>query len=329
MRRRNFIAGLASMTGVWPLAARAQQQMPVIGWLFAISAQAGQPQLNAFRKALGAEGFVEGQNVQIEYRWADSQYDKLPAMAADLVAKSVTVIVAGGGDQAGHAAKAASSTIPIVIVTGSDPVKEGFVPNLNRPGGNVTGATIFSYEMESKRLGLLHEAVPAAKTVAVLLNSANPNVDVQLRDAREAASKLGVDVVAFNVPVGNGDDAITAAFAGMAQKKAAAVLVTAGPQFNMRRALLIAQAAQYRLPAIYEFRQFVVEGGLMSYGTVLADAFSQAGAYTGRILKGEKPGDLPFVLPTNFQFAINLKTAKALGLEFPPTLSARADEVIE
>ena len=328
MRRRNFIAGLASMTGVWPLAARAQQQMPVIGWLFAISAQAGQPQLNAFRKALGAEGFVEGQNVQIEYRWADSQYDKLPAMAADLVAKSVTVIVAGGGDPSGHAAKAATSTIPIAIVTGSDPVKEGFVPNLNRPGGNVTGMTILAYEMESKRLGLLHEAVPAAKTVAVLLSPANPNVDVQLRDAREAASKLGVDVVAFNVPVVNADGAITAAFADMAQKKAA-VLVTADPQFNIRRVLLIAQAAQYRLPAIYEFRQYVVEGGLMSYGTVLADAFSQAGAYTGRILKGEKPGDLPFVLPTKFQFAINLKTAKALGLEFPPTLSARADEVIE
>jgi putative ABC transport system substrate-binding protein len=216
-----------------------------------------------------------------------------------------------------------------VIVTGSDPVKEGFVPNLNRPGGNVTGATIFSFEMESKRLGLLHEAVPATKTVAVLLSPANPNVDVQLRDAREAASKLGVDVVPFNVPVVNADGAIAAAFAGMAQKKAAAVLVTADPQFNSRRALLIAQAAQYRLPAIYEFRQFVAEGGLMSYGTVLADAYSQVGAYTGRILKGERPGDLPFVLPTNFQFAINLKTAKTLGLEFPPTLSARADEVIE
>jgi putative ABC transport system substrate-binding protein len=310
MRRRDFIKVIGSSAAAWPFAARAQQQMPVIGWLFALSAQAGQPTLTAFRKALGAEGFVEGQNVQIEYRWADSQYDKLPAMAADLVTESVTVIVTGGGDQAGHAAKAASSTIPIVIVTGSDPVKEGFVPNLNRPGGNVTGATIFSYEMESKRLGLLHEAVPATKTVAVLLSPANPNVDVQLRDAREAASKLGVDVEAFNVPVVNADGAITAAFAGMAQKKAAAVLVTADPLFNSRRAFLIAQAAQYRLPAIYEFRQFVVEGGLMSYGTVLADAYSQVGAYTGRILKGEKPGDLPFVLPTNFQFAVNLKTAK-------------------
>jgi len=278
MRRRDFIKVIAGSVFGWPFAARAQQQMPVIGWLFGVSAQAGQPQLTAFRNALGAEGFVEGQNVQIEYRWADIQYDKLPA--------------------------------PM------------------RPGGNVTGATIFSYEMESKRLGLLHEAVPATKTVAVLLNPANPNVDAQLRDAREAASKLGVDVVAFNVPVVNADGAI-AANASMAQKKAAAVLVTADPLFNSRRAFLIAQAAQYRLPAIYEFRQFVVEGGLMSYGTVLVDAFSQVGAYTGRILKGEKPGDLPFVLPTKFQFAINLKTAKALGLEFPPTLSARADEVIE
>ena len=240
MRRRDFIKVIAGSVFAWPFAARAQQQMPVIGWLFGVSAQAGQPQLTAFRKALGAGGFVEGQNVQIEYRWADSQYDKLPAMAADLVAKSVTVIVAGGGDQAVHAAKAATSTIPIVIVTGSDPVKEGFVPNLNRPGGNVTGATILAYEMESKRLGLLHEAVPATKTVAVLLSPANPNVDVQLHDAREAASKLGVDVVAVNVPVVNADGAITAAFAGMAQKKAAAVLVTADPLFNSRRAFLIA-----------------------------------------------------------------------------------------
>jgi putative ABC transport system substrate-binding protein len=306
---------------------RAQQTVtPVIGWLFGISAEIGQPSLAAFGKALAAEGYVEGQNVQFEYRWADGHYDRLPAMAADLVARSVSVIVTGGGDPPAVAAKAATSTIPIVLVTGSDPVKGGLVASLNHPGGNITGASIFSYEMESKRLGLLHEAVPAAKTIAVLLNPANPNVEAQRHDVQEAAPRLGVELLPFHA---NTEGGISDAFAGIAQRKAGAVLVTADPVFNSHRALLIAQAAQYRLPAIYEFRQFVVEGGMMSYGTVLADAYSQAGTYAGRILKGEKPGDLPVVLPTNFQFAINLKTAKGVGVEIAPTLSARADEVIE
>jgi len=250
----------------------------------------------------------------------------LPAMAADLVARSVTIIVTGGGDPPALAAKAATSTIPIVFVTGSDPVKEGLVPSLSRPGGNVTGASIFSYEMESKRLGLLHEAVPAAKIIAVLVNPANPNVELQLHDVRQAAPHLGVEVVRFDA---NTEGGITSAFAGMAQQKADGVLVTADPVFNGHRALLISLAVQYRLPAIYEFRSYVAEGGMMSYGTVLTDAYSQVGTYAGRILKGEKPSDLPVVLPTNFQFAINLKTAKTLGVEIPPTLSARADEVIE
>jgi putative tryptophan/tyrosine transport system substrate-binding protein len=330
MRRRDFIMLLGGVAAIWPLAARTQQPIPAIGYLFGISAQTGQPTLAAFRKALADAGYVEGQNVHIEYRWADGHNERLPAMASDLVAESVAVIVTGGGDAPGIAAKAATSTIPIVIVTGSDPVKEGFVPNLNRPDGNVTGASIFSYEMESKRLGLLHEAVPAAKIIGALFNQSNPSADAQRRDAQEAASRLGVEVVPFDVPSDANTEAhIIAAFAGMVQKRAAALLVTADPVFNSHRALLIAQAAQYRLPAIYEFPSFVAEGGMMSYGTVLTDAYSQAGTYAGRILKGEKPGDLPFVLPTNFQFAINLKTAKALGVEIPPTLSARADEVIE
>jgi putative tryptophan/tyrosine transport system substrate-binding protein len=247
-------------------------------------------------------------------------------MASDLVAQSVSVIITGGGDPAALAAKAATSTIPIVMVTGSDPVKAGLVASLNRPGGNVTGASIFSYEMESKRLGLLHEAAPAAETIAVPLDPANPNVEVQRHDVQEAAPRVSIEVLPFDA---NTEAGITAAFAGMAQRKVGAVLVTADPAYNSHRALLIAQAAQYRLPAMYEFRQFVVEGGMMSYGTVLADAYSQAGTYTGRILKGEKPGDLLVVLPTNFQFSINLKTARAVGVEIPPTLSARADEVIE
>ena len=325
LKRRDLIRLLGG-AATWPLAARAQQPISVIGWLFGISAQVGQPSLAAFRKALSGQGYVEGRNVQIEYRWADGHYEKLPAMASDLVAQSVALIVTGGGDPPALAAKAATATIPIVFVTGSDPVKSGLVPNLNRPGGNTTGASIFSYEMESKRLGLLHEAVPAVKTIGVLLDPDNPNVEVQRRDVEEAAPRLGVEVLPFNT---NTEGGITAAFAGMAERKAGAMMITADPFFNSHRALLIAHAAQYRLPAIFEFRQFVAEGGMMSYGTVLTDAYSQAGTYAGRILKGEKPGDLPVVLPTNFQFAINLKTAKALGVEIPPTLSARADEVIE
>ena len=311
---------------VWyPFAATAQP-MPVIGWLFGVSADAAQPTLAAFRKALGEAGYAEGRNVQFEYRWADGKYDRLPALAADLVARSVTLIVTGGGEPAAFAAKAATSTIPIVMVGGSDPVKEGLVASLNRPGGNITGATVFSYEMESKRLGLLHEAAPAAKKIAVLLNPANPAVELQLRDVQEAAPRVGVEVITFNAKTDGEFDSV---FATMAQRQVTGLVVGADPFFNSRRARLIALAAQYRLPAIYEWQQFAVDGGLMSYGTVLTDAYTQAGNYAARILGGEKPADLPMVQPTKFQFVINLKTAKALGLEISPTLSARADEVIE
>ena len=300
--------------------------MPVIGWLFGVSSEAGKPTLAAFRKALGDAGYVDGRNVQFEYRWADGQYDRLPAMATDLVARPVTLIVTGGGEPAAFAAKAATSTIPIVMVVGSDPIKEGLVASLNRPGGNITGATVFSYEMESKRLGILHEAVPAAKTIAALFNSANPAVELQLSDVQKAAPRLGVEVDTFTA---NAESHFEDVFAAIAQRQAEALLVGADPFFNSRRSELMALAAQYRLPAIYEWRQFVVDGGLMSYGTVLTDAYAQAGTYAGRILNGEKPTDLPVVQPTNFQFVINLKTAKALGVEISPTLSARADEVIE
>jgi putative ABC transport system substrate-binding protein len=324
--RRRFISAIGGAAVAWPLAAHAQQPIPVIGWLFGVSSEAGQPTLAAFRKALGEAGFVEGRNVKFDYRWADGQYDRLPAMVADLVARAVALIVTGGGEPAAFAAKAATSTIPIVMVCGSDPVKEGLVASLNRPGGNITGATVFSYEMESKRLGLLHEAAPAAKTIAVLFNPANPAVELQLRDVREAAPRIGIDIITFSAST---EDEFEGVFATMAQQRAGGLLVGADPFFNSRRAHLIALAAQHRLPSIYEWRQFAVDGGLMSYGTVLTDAYSQAGNYAGRILSGEKPGDLPVVQPTNFQFVINLKTAKALKLEISPTLSARADEVIE
>ena len=324
--RRQFISALGGAAVSYPVRAIAQQPVPVIGWLFGVSAEAAQPTLAAFRKALGEGGYVEGRNVQFVYRWANGIYDQLPAMAADLVARSVTLIVTGGGEPAAFAAKGATSTIPIVMVGGSDPVKEGLVASLNRPGGNITGATVFSYEMESKRLGLLHEAAPAAKRIAVLLNPANPAVELQLRDVQEAAPRVGVEVIMFNART---DAEFDGVFATMAQQQATGLVVGADPFFNSRRARLIALAGQYRFPAIYEWRQFAIDGGLMSYGTVLTDAYTQAGNYAARILGGEKPADLPVVQPTNFQFVINLKTAKALGLEISPPLSARADDVIE
>jgi putative ABC transport system substrate-binding protein len=326
VRRREFIALLGGTAVTWPIAAQAQQSMPAIGWLSSLSAEVSKPNLAAFRKALADTGYVEGHNVQIEYFWADGKYDRLPAMAADLVGRRVALIVTSGGEPAAFAAKAVTATIPIVMMLGSDPVKEGLVVSLNRPGANATGATIFSYDMESKRLGLLHEAVPAAKTIAVLVNPASPAVELQTRDVQEAAPRLGVEAIIFNA---HGAGEFESLFAAMAEQKAGALLVTADPSFNSQRGQLIALAARYRLPAIYEFRQFAADGGLMSYGTVLTDAYTQVGSYAGRILNGEKPADLPVVQPTNFQLVINLKTAKTLGLEIPPELSARADDVIE
>ncbi len=327
MRRREFIKVIAGSAAAWPLAARAQQPaMPVIGWLFGQSSKAGQPTLAAFRNALGDAGYVEGRNVQIEYRWGDGNDDRLPEMAAELVARDVALIVSGGGEPVAFAAKAATSTIPIVMVIGGDPVKERLVPSLDRPGGNITGATLFAYEMESKRLGLLHEAVPMAKSIGVLLNPANPNVETQLRDVRATALPIGVEVIVSNA---NAEEQFEEIFEAMAKRQADALLVTGDPFFFSRRAHLIALAERHRLPAIYEWRQFALEGGLMSYGTVLTDAYSQAGNYVGRILKGEKPGELPVVQPTKYQFVINLKTAKTLGLTIPSSLISTADEVIE
>jgi putative tryptophan/tyrosine transport system substrate-binding protein len=324
--RRQFISALG-VAATYPLAVHAQQPaMPVIGWLSGTSAEASKPTLGAFQKALGDAGYVEGRNVQFEYRWADGRYDRLPAMAADLVASRVALIASGGGEPAAYAAKAATSTIPIVMVVGDDPVQEGLVASLSRPGANITGATLFAYEMESKRLGLLHEAVPAAKTIAVLFNPANPTLASQVRDVREAAPRLGVELIVLNA---SAESEFEGVFATMTQQQAGALLVGANPFFFSRRAKLIALAAQHQLPAIYEWREFALDGGLMSYGTVLTDAYSQAGDYAGRILKGENPGDLPVVQPTKYQFVINLKTAKTLGLEISPSLSARADQVIE
>ena len=325
MRRREFVT-LVGGAAAWPLKARAQQPMPVIGLLSSLTPEGGKPNLAAFRKALADAGYVEGQNVEIEYRWADGNYDRLPTLAADLVGRRVALIATSGGEPAAFAAKAATATIPIVMSMGGDPVKGGLVVSLNRPGANATGTTLYTYNMESKRLGLLHEAVPGAKTIAVLVNPASPAAESQTRDVREAAPRLGVEVVIFNAD-GAGD--FESLFSAMAERKVGALVVGADPSLYAQRGQLIALAARHQLPAIYEWRLYAVEGGLMSYGTILTDAYSHLGRYAGRILNGEKPGDLPVMLPINFQFVINLKTAKTLGLEIPPTLSARADEVIE
>jgi putative tryptophan/tyrosine transport system substrate-binding protein len=327
MQRRDFITLLAGSVAAWPLAARAQQPaMPVIGFLNAASAGPFRQQIAAFREGLKESGYVEGQNVAVEYRWAEGQYDRLPALAADLVRRQVSVIVAGGGAPAVLAAKTATTATPIVFSAGADPVGLDLVASLNRPGGNITGVYHFTTGLEAKRLGLLHEMVPKAMTIAVLVNPNYSDAENQLRDVQEAAVPLGVQLVVVRA---NAESDFDAAFSTVVQRKAAALQVCASPFFNTKRQQLVLRAARHALPAIYEWREFAEAGGLMSYGTSLADAYRQAGVYAGRILKGAKPADLPIVQSTKFEFVINLNTAKALGLTIPPGALAIADEVIE
>ena len=326
MRRRNFITLLGS-AAVWPLAARAQQpEVPVVGWLNARSPDDAAHLVAAFRRGLGETGFIEGQNVMIEYRWALGQYDRLPVMAAELVRRPVTVIASAGGEPAALAAKAATSTIPIVFVIGGDPVKQGLAASLSRPGGNSTGISVLTSSLEPKRLGLLRELVPRAETIGVLLNPNFPPFESQLRDVQEAARAINLQVHVLRAST---DREIDAAFETVAQRRIPALSVAADPFFDTRRDKLVVLAVRHAVPTMYHFREFAAAGGLVSYGVDISDAYRLVGVYTGRMLKGAKPADLPVLQPTKFELVINLKTARALGLEVPPNLTSRADEVIE
>ena len=325
MRRRTFIS-LAGGVAAWPFAARGQQPaMPVIGFLASSSPGPYAPFLSAFHKGLKEAGYVEGQNVAIEYRWAEGQYDRLSALAADLVRSRVTVIVANGTPGA-LAVKAATTTIPIVFSVSDDPAKLGLVTSLNRPGGNATGVNFVVAELESKQLGLLHELVPAAKRVGLLVNPNFPLTGAVTRDVIAAASAIG-----FAIDVVRASDSreIEAAFATLVRNKADALLVGPDAVLLSRRLQLAILAARHAIPAVYNVREYPEAGGLMSYGTSQTEAYRQVGIYTGKVLKGAKPADLPVVQSSKFELVINLPTARAIGLEIPPTLLARADEVIE
>jgi ABC-type uncharacterized transport system substrate-binding protein len=324
--RREFITLLGGAVAAWPLAARAQQPaMPVIGFLDAGSAAARTQQISAFRKGLAEAGYQEGQNVSLEFRWAEGQYGRFGELAADLVRRRVSVIVTPGSATAALAAKVATTSIPIVFGVGGDPVQDGLVASLNRPGGNVTGVNFFTVEVVAKRMQLLRELVPAAKRIAVLVNPTDPEGYQTLRDVQAA---VGGEQMILAREVASGRE-IDAAFATMAGERTDAVFVGPGTFFNTRRVHLAILAARYALPAAYPTRAYPEAGGLMSYGADVLDAFRQVGVYTGRILKGAKPADLPVLQPTKFELVINLNTARALGLEVPSSLLARADEVIE
>jgi putative tryptophan/tyrosine transport system substrate-binding protein len=327
MRRRDFITLAGGAAATWPIAARAQQAaLPVIGFLNGGSPTALSARAAAFRDGLGAVGWVEGRNVAIEYRWGQGSYDELPEFALDLVRRRVAVIAATGGLPSLRAAMRATSEIPIVFTMSSDPVELGLVASLNRPGANVTGITLLSEPIVLKRIGLLRDLIPGAKTIAVLMNSADSSAETELGFAQRAASLLGLQVKALRA---TGEQDLDMAFKPLAQERADALLVTTNPIFESRRDQIVALAARYAVPAIYPLREYAAPGGLMCYGASITDVYHQCGFYVGRILKGEKPADLPIQLPSKFEFVINTKTAKALGLTFPPLLLATADQVIE
>jgi putative ABC transport system substrate-binding protein len=326
MRRREFISLLGGAAAAWPLAARAQQSaMPVIGFLHGASPEGYAPMMTAFRQGLKETGYVEGQNLTIEFRWAEGHYDRLPALAAELVRRQVAGIVTGGTPPA-FAAKAATSIIPIVIIVGIDPVQVGLVASLNRPGGNVTGLALLTVELAAKRLELLHELLRTTTVVAILVNPANPLTQPETRGVRDAARSLGLQLHILNASTEN---EIDTAFRTLVEMRAGALVVSVDTFLNNQRAQIVALASRHAVPAIYGAREFATGGGLMSYGNDLADAYRQSGIYAAKILKGAKPDDLPVQQVVRVEFVVNLKTARTLGLTFPITLLGRADEVIE
>jgi putative ABC transport system substrate-binding protein len=326
MRRREFIMLLGG-AAAWPLAARAQQPaMPVVGWLNTRSERDSAFAVAAVRRGLGETGYVDGQNVTIEYRWLEHDLDRLPSAMAELVDSRVMVIAVIGSSIAALAAKAATNTIPVVFATGGDPVKDGLVSSLNRPDGNLTGVSFFTVALGAKRLELLHDLVSNVAAIAMLVNPDSPDLDSQVRDAQAAARTIGTHLHVLNVRTGSEVDA---AFVTIARLTAGGLLVGTDPFFTTQRHRLAGLAARHRIPAIYSLREYTEAGGLMSYGASVTDAFRQLGVYVGRILAGAKPADLPVMLPTKFELVINVRTAKALGLEIPDKLLALADEVIE
>jgi putative ABC transport system substrate-binding protein len=324
MKRRDFITLLGGVAA-WPLAARAQQPaMPVIGFLRTAAAAGSAHLVSAFRQGLNEAGFVEGQNLAVEYRWADDQPERVPGMAADLVRRRVAVIVTNG--IAVPAVKAATTSIPIIFLTGFDPVRAGFVTSLSRPSGNLTGVVFTVTDLVAKQLGLLHELVPKAAVIAVLLDPNQLESDIELREAEAAGRAIGRQILIVKAP---GEREFDAAFGKMVQSRASALLIGGSPVFISRRRQLVTLSVRHALPAVYTTREYSEAGGLMSYGPSLTDAYRRAGNYAGRILQGERAGDLPVELAAKFDLIINLATAKGMGLEIPPTLLARADEVIE
>ena len=327
LKRREFIALVGGAAVLLPHAARAQQQgVPVIGFLSARSPAESASDLAAFRQGLGQTGYFEGKNVAIEYRWAEGRYDRLPALAAELAARQIAVIAAVGGEPSGLAAKAATGTIPIVCTLGGDAVAAGLIAHLNRPGGNITGVTIMGLEMGPKRVELAHQLVPNGSALATLVNSKFPPTLAEAHDMQAAAQSLGLQLTVLDAST---EGEIDAVFAGLARQKVDALLINTDPFLFGQREQIIQLAARYKIPTLYFLREFVDAGGLMSYGPNINNGYRQAGIYVGRILKGEKVGELPVVQPTKFDLVINLRAARTLGLEIPTILLVRADEVIE